>query len=193
MIPGNNKKQIKKYNISYTKKTELNYKLGINLKELFDYTEWAVETLYDDLKNNRQYKNKIKCQEQVVEKILNNKEKYRMTDDIDRMNIQYVGLKSSHEKGDEKYIKIKLSVYFYDNTKNNVNIDEKVPHKYWNDIWIVTYKNIDSINTENSNCENCGATMNYNIKNKTYRCEYCGNIYVGENINWEICDIEVEY
>lgn len=191
MIPGNNKEQTKNENVYYMKEDELNLKLGVNVKELLNYTEWAIETLYDDLKNDRQYKNKIKCQNQVIEKMLNNKKKYRMTDDIDRMNIQYVGLKSSSEKGEEKYIQIKLSVYFYDNTKNN-NIYEEIPHKYWNDIWIVTYKNINSENRENSNCENCGATMKYNIKNKIYKCEYCGNIYVGENINWEICDIEVK-
>lgn len=187
MIPGSNKKNF------HMKEAELNYRLGIKVKELHNYTEWAIETLYENLKNNKKYNNKIKCQDKVIEKILNNREKYRMTDDVDRMNIQYVGLIDYYEKENVEYIEMKLSVYFYDDTKNNINIDKEVPHKYWNDIWIVTYKRTNYDKTENFNCESCGATMKYNIDNKMYKCEYCGNISVIGIANWEICDIEVEY
>ena len=111
------------------------------------------------------------------------------------MNIQYTQLYDFIKKDNEIYIQVYASVYFYDNTNNNFYFDD-AKDKYWNDIWIITYKETGDVGN-NCNCTNCGAVMEYNKFKDLFECQYCGNVVDNRlNKNWEIVDIElgnVEY
>lgn len=164
-------------------------------EKICKYTEITIKLLYADLKSNAQLKHDINCKEEVIKKVLKNKEKYRITDDIDTISIQYVGIHDCIKNTEGEFVKIKVLIYFYDNTKNNNVYENKAKEKYWNDMWIVTYQNMDNLkNRKTSNCNNCGATMKYDYASKMFKCEYCGSIKLNtiENINWEIIDIEVK-
>ena len=70
----------------------------------------------------------------------------------------------------EKYIKVYISLYFYDDVNNNIDKDcEK--DKYWNDTWIITYKINGGKTKDNCNCSNCGSVMKYNLQNPYARSD----------------------
>lgn len=95
------------------------------------------------------------------------------------------------KKDDEIYIQVYSSIYFYDDVGNNVE-NYSVSDKYWNDIWIVTFRESSGLNKKNSNCVNCGAIMEYNKVRDIFKCEYCGNIIQNKSDSkWEIVDIEL--
>ena len=79
------------------------------------------------------------------------------------------------------------------NVKNN-KIGDKMVDGYWNDIWIITYRNIEkNYNINTCKCENCGATMKYNKNMEFFECNYCNTIlYNFQGMNLEIVDIEVK-
>lgn len=166
---------------------------GFDEEGLFAYTKRAINVLYNDLKMKNQLKNKIACEKSVIQKMLENRKKYRIEDYIDVISVQHMRLYDYIKSEDKQCIKVRVSIYFYDNIKNNGRLELGTKERYWNDIWIVTYQNITSNNKTNFNCDNCGATMKYDAKNKMFKCEYCNNvsIYTGRDINWEIVDIEV--
>lgn len=160
-------------------------------EKLLEYLKWAVPKLYDSLKNSQT--SKIKCSLSLLDKINKEKNKYRIDSNIDFIKIHYAEIYNYIKDMNDNYIQVYLSVYFYDDVKNNTNLNYE-NDKYWNDIWIVTLKE-DSINkkTNNSNCINCGAPMKYNQIRDVFECEYCRNIvYNTANANWEIIDIDVE-
>ena len=162
--------------------------LGFNREELLKYTKWAIPKLYNSLKNNE--KLEIKCTPELINKIKKEKIKYRIDKRIDQINIQYVELYDDIKKDDGIYIQVYLSIFFYDNVKNNFG-DNYTNDRYWNDIWIVTYK--ESVVKKNSNCANCGAIMQYNQLKDSFECKYCGNIIQNKSdSNWEIVEIELE-
>ena len=126
------------------------------------------------------------CSKNVIKKIFENKEKYRINKDIDSISIQYAGL-HDYVAG---YVQVYLSIYFYDKTSNNeINIDNK--NKYYNDIWIVSLENENS--KSEFKCSQCGATMNKDKENNILVCPYCSSKeYHNFNVtNWKIHDIEV--
>lgn len=162
---------------------------GFNKEELIEYTECAIPALYNSLKNEE--KIKVKCNPKLVNKLNKEKAKYRINKNIDKISVQYIELFDSIKKDNEIYIQLYLSIYFCDNTRNNLNYDS-VNDRYWNDIWIVTYKESAKRDKINSNCSNCGAIMKYNQAKDIFKCEYCGNIiHNNYESNWEIDDIEI--
>lgn len=162
---------------------------GFNKEELLQYTKWAIPKLYNSLKNEEELE--VKCKPELINKLNKESIKYRINKNMDHISVQYIELFDNIRKDNEMYIQVYLSIYFYDDVENNIG-SNLVNDRYWNDIWIVTYK--ESINTgiKNSNCINCGAIMEYNQLKDTFECKYCGNI-VNNNSDskWEIVDIEL--
>lgn len=162
-------------------------------EEILDYTKFTIPILYNDLKKGNIEKIKIRCKEEVIYKILQKRTRYRITKDMDHISIQYAELFDYIEENGEMYVKVYLSIHFFDNVKNNTTGDKMVDG-YWNDIWIITYKNLEKNYDINAcKCENCGAMMKYSLIKKILECKYCGNkLYYRPNMNWEIVDIEVK-
>ena len=165
---------------------------GFSKEELIDYTKIIALNLHKELKNNSDIK--VKCGKELKEKLKNNLQIYRATKDVDRMNIQYAELYDCFRKDGQLYIQVYLSVLFYDQVINNNEVEE-LRDKYWNDIWIVTFKK-DRIlnNVSRANCPNCGAKLIFNAMRNIYKCEYCDtSVYNYRNvIEWELEDIIVK-
>lgn len=157
--------------------------------ELLEYTKWAIPSLYESLRDNE--KIVLNCNNEVINKINSEKESYRVTKNIDKVTVQYADLFDYLNINSEKYIKVYISLYFYDDVNNNIDKDcEK--DKYWNDTWIITYKINGGKTKDNCNCSNCGSVMKYNLQSNIFECEYCGNvIHINSNLKWEIVDIQV--
>lgn len=170
---------------------------GFSKDEFIDYTKIVVTNLYNELKNNCEIR--TKCSKELEKKIKSNLKKYRITKDMDYITIQYADLCDCIKKEDELYIQVYLSVYFFDNVKNNAITNEE-RNKYWNDIWIITLKKHEVKENKKSfkglnggNCPNCGAVMKYKSFRNTFECEYCSTIEYNYSIkDWKIVDIEVE-
>lgn len=159
-------------------------------EELLEYAKWSVQKLYNSLKNEE--KLVIKCKPELINKLNKQRDKYRINEDIDHISIQYVELFDNIKKENEIYIQVYLSIYFYDDVQNNVD-KYIINDKYWNDIWIVTYKECSKLHRKDSNCVNCGAVMQYNQLRDILECKYCGNIINNKfDSKWEIVDIELE-
>ena len=161
-----------------------------NADEFLKYTEWAIQKLYNSLRDNE--KSEVKCEEELISKLDEQRLKYRITKDIDHISIHYAEILDVIRKDGIMYIQVYLSVYFYDNTKNNINMDDDLDYKYWNDIWIVTLGEDIELERKKCNCVNCGAIMKYNKARSTFECEYCGNIVHNDfDSGWKIVDIEL--
>lgn len=159
-----------------------------NREELLDYTKWIVPRLYNSLKNQEELN--IKCDSGLIDRLNEQKLRYRITKDMDRISIQYAEIYDNVKKDDQMHIQVYLSVYFFDDVKNNKDRDS-ISDKYWNDIWVVTYKKDIMHEIANSNCKNCGAIMKYNKRENLFQCEYCGNVIHKSDSKWEMVDIEV--
>lgn len=156
-------------------------------EELLGYIKWALRNLYNSLSQNKEIN--VKCSEEVVNKILNNKEKFKLNSDIDTISIQFAQINDYAKIEDKINIKIYTSIYFYDNTINN-NKRLGTDERYWNDSWMITIREAAE---DLGKCKRCGAEMNYNKLDDSYECEYCRNkVYNKENFDWEIIDIEVK-
>lgn len=163
----------------------------LNRQTLYDYTKFAVYSIYSSLAKDEEVK--INCSKELIEKLKDNKKSYRISSNIDEVNIQFIDLYDYVSTEKEKFIKVYISVYFYDNRENNTIISQD--QKYWNDIWIVTYRGNGNIEKKTiTRCQNCGAVMNYNKNTNIYKCEYCNNTirYDSAEEALEISDIEVK-
>ena len=167
--------------------------LGFDREKFLTQIKWFIPILYKDLKDNNYHITKYNCKEELIHKLLEEKEKYRITKDIDHISIQYARLYDYIKENDKGFVKAYISVYFYDNVKNNIE-NESLNDKYWNDIWIITCRDkSNSNNKEKNNCPNCGAIMEYNYNTGFFKCNYCGCIMDNnKNIDWEIIDIELK-
>ena len=160
-------------------------------EDFIEYTKWTLPKLYSIVKNEKEID--IECSKELIDKLRDNKEEYRIKKEIDYISIQYTELVDFDKDDDNVYVKVYMSIYFKDDVSNNaINIDNR--DRFWNDIWIVTYKksllykNIDPI------CSNCGAIMKYNNIDGILKCDYCSNIMIcNDNQNWEMIDIEVKH
>ena len=162
---------------------------GFKSEDLLQYTEWAIPKLYNSLKNKERLE--VKCTSELINKLNEQSLKYRITENMDHISVQFVELFDNIKKDNEIYIQVYVSIYFYDKVKNNID-DESKNDKYWNDIWIVTYREGIESKRNNSNCANCGAIMKYNQMSNIFECEYCGNIIHDKfNSKREIIDIEL--
>ena len=161
-----------------------------NKKEFIEYAKWTITNLYNDLKKENKLEITGNCELKLIDKLLSEKEKYRITSDIDHISVQYIEIIDFIKDKNRKTLKLYTSVYFYDNEKNN----EKIKHgeKYWNDIWVVDF-DLDpkSTNSINNNCPNCGATMIYDKFKEKYKCNYCNTIINSHNnAYWKLSNIE---
>ena len=166
---------------------------GFDKEDLLNYTKWAILNLHEEFKNGQTNKNTVRCKNEFINKLINEKEKYRMTTNIDHITVQHVKLYDSIKENEETIIKVYASIYFYDDENNNIENAED-NESYWNDIWIITYRDAKTNKLEDGKCKNCGAIMNYNQMKKIFKCDYCGNVVTTQkwNRDWEILDIEVE-
>ena len=158
-------------------------------EDMLEFVKWDITNLYNLIKNSSEG---INCREEVLEKIIKDKKRFRITNDIDHISVQYVELYDYIRKDNKDYIKIYVSAYFYDNVDNNIIMD-LMNDKYFNDIWIVTYMNNQVEINEDCKCNACGATMKHDNRQNILKCEYCGNTeyFTRDNGNWELVDIEV--
>lgn len=163
-------------------------------EELDEYTRYIIPFVYEEIRkgNHEELKSKFE-NEFALRKMVGLKGKYRITDSIDNMNIQNVRLYDYINENGANYIKVSVSIYFYDDVGNNIDIDLS-GDKYWNDIWIITYVDNGAIVKKNSNCHNCGAVMKYDRVTKMFNCEYCGNTIESMRTirEWKIVDVEVD-
>ncbi len=162
---------------------------GFEREELLEYTKWAIPRLYNALKNKQEVE--VRCTEELINKLNNKEYQYRINNNIDNISVQYVEIFDNIKRDHEMYIQVYASVYFYDNPKNNMK-NRADNDKYYNDIWIVTYRKNTETGKKNSNCVNCGAVMEYNQIKNMFECKYCGNrVHNKSNAKWEIVDIEL--
>ena len=159
-------------------------------EEFFEYAKCIIPKLYSSLKNETEID--IKCSAELAEKLKNNKDIYRIKKEIDYISIQHTKLVDCIKKEDTIYIKVSMSIYFKDDVSNNfMNFNDR--DRFWNDIWVVTYKKDLAYKNIDPKCNNCGAIMKYNNIDEVLKCDYCGNIMIcGDSQNWEMLDIEVD-
>ncbi len=156
--------------------------------KFLEAVKYEVKKIYITLcEGNENEYNNCNCTQNVINKLLENKEEFRISKDMDSISVQYANL-HDYIAG---FIQVYLSIYFYDKTSNNEeNIDNS--DKYYNDIWIVSYKK-ESLE-DVLKCTTCGATMKKDELNNILECPYCNNkrYYNFKIGNWRIEDIEKE-
>lgn len=129
--------------------------------------------------------------ENLLGKMLNSKNVYRISEDIDNVSVGYARLQDI--QNEKKCIKVYVSVFFYDEVANNVNQIENDYDKYWNDIWIVSLIENKKRNKEAINkCPACGAYMDFNYEKHMFSCSYCRNSLYYSQVDWKVIDIEVK-
>lgn len=159
-------------------------------KEKFlEYTKWHIENLYQLIIKKEYAKIGEYVSQGVVDKLVNNQEEYRITPTMDSARVQYIELYDAMTEN-EIYVKVYMSIYFFDDASNNEQTGKK--DIYWNDIWIATYKFHQNTNTTDLNCKNCGATMSFKERKDVMECEYCGSkSHISQSISkWILEDIE---
>lgn len=168
----------------------------LNEEEFLEKVKINVVSLYDCAKDSINGKKIFKFSDDVLKKMVENKEKFRLYTEIDRISVQYAGffdyivnqIDGNEEK--EQLLKINTTINFYDDVDNNNERFSLNEMRCWNDIWIITYKKINNTN-KMFNCDNCGAVMKLFSKENFMKCEYCGNMKMTSN-DWEIVDVEVK-
>ena len=163
-----------------------------NKEDFLDYAKWTIVSIFNSLKKDSKSEIKGNYDPKLIEKLVLNKDKYRIKKDIDDISVQYLELMDFIKEGNKKSIKLYASIYFYDNSKNNYNCPQD-NEKYWNDIWIITFDlDENTINSINNKCPNCGANMLYDKQKEIYKCKYCNNIINSNNNSyWKISNIEI--
>ena len=164
---------------------------GFDKEEILDYTKFVIPNMHFFLKQGKNEQLKKYCTEEILNKILNNKEIFRISPDIDTARVGYARIQGYKNENEEIYIKVYTSIFFYDDIENNEIIDEKYNFdKYWNDIWEITFEGNfgkDIITT----CPFCKSQMKYNHSKHMYTCENCKDSLYYSQIKWKIADIEV--
>lgn len=163
-----------------------------NENEFIEYTQYIIPNIHHFFSNKETDKIKKYCSQELTKNVFEQKEKYRISKDFDKVNVQFVKIENCMKEGNEFYVKVYVSIIFYDETANNV-YKKDFTDKYWNDIWIVTFKEKNRVEKNNqTKCPNCGAAMEYDPAKKLFNCNYCRNHMFITEINWEIVDIEVK-
>lgn len=164
---------------------------GFNDEELLNYTKLITSNIHFNLSTGRKEQLKKYCTDEVIKKILENKEIYRITPDIDTARVEYARIDDYKNENNEIYITVYASVFFYDNISNNKIIDEERNYdKYWNDIWSITFKGDFGKDTM-IKCPFCSNQLQYDYEKNMYTCEECKDSIYYSKINWKIIDIEV--
>ena len=155
--------------------------------QLLEYTKIVIPNIHKFLSQENLSKASKYCSQKLIEKILSNKNTYRISKNMDNVVVQYARLDGYSTINNKLYIKMYTSVFFYDDVDNNINNEEGFD-KYWNDIWIITYELNDNPKAI-STCSSCGATMEYNRYKHLFTCNYCKNSVHYSQTNWEMVDI----
>jgi len=159
-------------------------------EELVEYTKSVIPDIHRFLCHGESDKITKYCSDEVIQKMLLNKDSYRISQNMDSIGVQHARLFDFSNSDNKIQIKMYASVFFYDDVDNNIN-NEEANDKYWNDIWIVTYE-LEADAEILNKCPSCGATMEYNSLKHMFICNYCRNsVYYGQ-MNWKIVDIEVD-
>ena len=157
-------------------------------EEILEFTKIIIPNIHYFFSNGKEDKLNKYCTDNVIRKVLENKQAYRISKDIDNVRVGYERLEDYKNENNKMYIKVYSSVFFYDEASNNEN-NWTSCDKYWNDIWVVTYE--DKFEKEIINkCPNCGAFMEYNKSKHMFTCNYCKNDLYYSQINWRIVDID---
>lgn len=134
---------------------------NFNEKELLEFMRYVISKVHYCLRYNENDTLRRFCNEETIRKVTQQKDKYRITVNIDNVRVQYVRIDECVNEEDGFFIKVYNSVFFYDEVANNLEGDDSTD-KYWNDIWIVSFKGNYSNNLDKS------------------------------QVDWEIVDIEVK-
>lgn len=158
-------------------------------QELLEFSRIIIPNIHFFFSHERNEKLSKYCSKQLIQKVLQDRVKYRITRDIDNTRVGYARIQEYIKENNKCYIKVYTSVFFYDEAANNIENSDSYD-KYWNDIWTITYKgNFDKEIT--NKCPTCGASMEYNHSKHMFTCNYCRNSLYYSQINWQIVDIEV--
>ena len=158
-------------------------------QELLEYTQFVVPNIHHFFSYEKNVNFKKYCSDELIEKILEHKNLFRISTNIDSTRVGYARIQEYSNQNNKFYIKVYSSVFFYDDVDNNVNSHDPYD-KYWNDIWVITYEG----NTGNefiNKCPYCGASMEYNRSKHMFTCNYCRNSLYYSQIHWRLVDIEV--
>ena len=161
-----------------------------NEQELAEYTKTIISDIHRFLCQGKSDKITKYCSEELIQKMLLNKETYRISQNMDNVRVQHTRLHDFYKSNNKIYIKMYVSIFFFDDVDNNYN-NEESNDKYWNDIWIVTYELDDDAEVTNK-CPSCGASMEFNRFTNMFTCNYCRNSMYYSEIKWKIVDIEVD-
>ena len=158
---------------------------------LLEYTKFVIPNIHFFLSNEKNEEAKKYCTEDLIEKILKNKNEFKISKNIDTIRVGFARLEDYTSENNEIYVKVYTSNFFYDNVSNNINIDSLSNFdKYWNDIWVITFKGHLGKEIIN-NCPFCGTAMEYDESKYMFTCKDCKDSIYYSKINWKIVDIEV--
>lgn len=159
----------------------------------YEFVEWEIEYIYRLMLDKEYSRVKKEIPEELFKKLSENKNRYRITDNMDHMEVQNARICDYFTENGEKYIQVRLSIIFYDRLDNK-SLKGAEADNYWNDIWIVTYKKqeSDSDSKNEFECEYCGAKMNFRTRKDVLECEYCNSkkFYKQNRDAWKIRDVE---
>lgn len=158
--------------------------------EFIEGAKIDIKNLYYAFCKNEWELNKVNCTNELKNKIKNNSDSYRINKNYDTVSIQYIEL-CDYIQEKENTIKLYVSAIFYDDVDNNEIKENDNSDKYFNDVWVVSYK--DSGQQADLKCNNCGATMEKDENNNLLKCSYCRTqeYYNFKVTNWKIYDIEI--
>lgn len=150
-----------------------------------------IRNLYYALCNDETDMKKINVTKELKDRIMSDKEAYRINKDFDTITIQYIDLCNYVVEKNKNIIKVYASMTFYDDIDNNEIQKVDDSDKFFNDAWIVSYENCDE--NIDLKCDNCGATMEKDEENNLLKCNYCrtSEYYNFKISNWKIRNIEV--
>ena len=159
-----------------------------DMEKVIDFTKGVILNIYNAFLNEDMKSIKVRIEDELINKISNNKDLYRISKNFDRVAVEKVILQGYEKREDGIYVTIYANVNFFDDVDNNE--DGAVGNdKFWYDRWIITYKAISNIG---NNCKNCGAEMEYNKETDSYECKYCRSVFYRDSKDWKVMDIKVE-
>ena len=164
--------------------------VGFNKDELIDYTKISLLNIYRFLCEEKIDKVSKYCSENLINKMITNKDDYRISKNIDTISVCHASIIEFENINNKVQLKVCASIFFYFYVSNNIDNTEMYD-KYWNDIWIITYE-LNNIGKILNKCPCCGSFMEYNQLKHMFMCNYCRNNIYYSQIKWKITDIEVE-
>ncbi len=158
--------------------------------ELAEFAKEAVKRLYFDFRDSGENISQVKCTKELIEKMIEHKPYFRLNKNIDTISIPYAEAKRTLNTDIGTLVEVKLSIMFYDNSRNNEEVVSE-EDRYWNDSWYIYLK--PDISKNDCTCAKCGANMKFDEAKDILECDYCGNKVLNAAMNqWRFIDIKVE-